>query len=88
MLPVFQLPNVLPDGCPSNACVTLDVHVVTEGKDNGLNLRSKFSGRRENQCLGFAHRHIDGLKDGYREGRSFTGSRLRLSNDVASLSDG
>ena len=31
--------------------------------------------------------HVDGLKDGDRERRGFSGTGLRLCNDIASLDD-
>lgn len=49
MLAVVELPNVFSDVCTSNTSVALNVHVVAEGHDNGLNLGRKFTGGREDK---------------------------------------
>lgn len=45
VLTVIEFPDVFTNICSSNTSVTLDVHVVTEGHDNGLNLGCKFASR-------------------------------------------
>lgn len=45
VLAVIEFSNVFTNICPSDTSVTLDVHVVTEGHDNGLNLGCKFASR-------------------------------------------
>lgn len=74
MLAIFQLPDVLSDRCAPNASMTLDIHIVAEGKKNGLNLRGKFTRGRQNEGLGFANGDVYGLEDGNGECGSFTSS--------------
>lgn len=86
MLTVFKFPDVLSNWSPSNTRVTLDIHIVTQSKDNGLDLSCQFTCRREHQCLGFPDSYVDGLENRDGEGCSFTGTGLCLSNDIPSLS--
>ena len=88
VLAIFQLPNILSDRGSTNASVTLYVHIVAQGKDNGLNLSRQFTRRRENKRLRFSDWDIDGLKYRNGKGRRFTRTRLCLGNDVAALDDG
>ena len=54
--------------------MTLDIHIVAKGKNNGLNLRGKFTRGRQNEGLGFANGDVYGLEDGNGECGSFTSS--------------
>ena len=85
---LLELGHVLADVGAADASVALDVHVVAEREDDGLDLRRKFAGGGEHERLRLAHGDVDGLQDGNREGRGFTGTRLGLGNDIAALGDG
>ena len=85
MLPVVQLADVLAQVGPSDAGVALDVHVVTQGQDNLLDLDSQLPGGREAEHLGLPDGRVDALKDGHREGRGLSCAGLSLSYDVATL---
>ncbi|KAK5797409.1 hypothetical protein VI817_003700 [Penicillium citrinum] len=49
MLTVIKFANIFTDVGSTNASMTLDVHVVAEGHDNGLNLGCKFASRGKDQ---------------------------------------
>jgi hypothetical protein len=63
LLTSLEFPNVLSNRCSTDASVALDVHVVTEGKDNALNLNGEFSGRGQDESLGLADLRVDRLQD-------------------------
>lgn len=62
--------------------------LTSESENDGLNLSCEFSRGREDECLSFPERSVDGLEDGDGEGRGFTGSGLSLRDHVSSLGDG
>jgi len=49
VLAVLELPDILTHIGPSNASMALNIHVVTQSHDNGLDLGRKFAGRGENK---------------------------------------
>ena len=55
----LQLGDILLDRSSSDTSVTVDVHVVTEGDDDLLDLLSEFSGGGQDQSLGFTESHVD-----------------------------
>lgn len=59
MLSVFELLDVLADTGSTDTGVALDVHVISQGEDDVLNLNSQFSGGRENESLAFSDGRID-----------------------------
>jgi hypothetical protein len=85
MLPVFKFPNVFANGSSTYASMTLDIHVIAQCEDDGLNLRCEFAGGRQDKCLRFSDGDIDGLEN--RDGKCgrFTSSRLRLRNNIPPL---
>ena len=51
MLAVIKLPDVFTNICSSNASMTLDVHIITKGHHDGLNLGCKFASRgKDKSC--------------------------------------
>lgn len=88
MLAVLKLTDILANGGSADAGVTLDVHVVTEGENNGLDLGRELTGGGQNEGLCFADGDIDGLEEGNGECGGFTGTGLGLCYDIAALGDG
>lgn len=83
-----ELGNVLLDGSTTDTGVTVDVHVVTQGDDDLLDLLGQFSGRSQDQRLGFLLGGVDSLQDGDGEGSGLTGTRLSLGDTVSAGDDG
>ena len=55
------LPDIFSEICATNAGVTLNIHVVSESKNNLLDLYSQLSGGRQTQDLGLSHCGVDAL---------------------------
>ena len=68
--------------------MALDIHVVAEREDDGLDLCSEFTSGGQDKGLGLPHSDVDRLEDGDGERGSFTSARLRLGNNIAPLGDG
>lgn len=83
-----ELGDVLLDGSTTDTGVAVDVHVVTEGDDDLLDLLGQFSGRSQDQGLGFLLAGVDSLQDGDGEGGSLTGTGLSLGDAVSAGDDG
>src|SRR5690242_11393918 len=64
VLPIFELANILPNAGTTNACMALYIHVVSECKDDGLDLDGQFASRRQHKSLRLADRSVYGLQDG------------------------
>lgn len=62
MLSMVELANVFPDGGAANAGVALNIHVVSQGQHNGLDLGGQLSGGRKNESLRLSEANIDGLE--------------------------
>ena len=78
--------DVVTDNGTTNAGVALNVHEVTNGNNNLLNLLSQFTSRCENQSLALLEIQVNLLQDGDRESSSLSRSGLSLSNDILVLS--
>jgi len=63
VLPILELTNVLANGGATNTRVALDIHIVSQSKDDRLNLSREFPGRRQDKCLGLSDGNVDGLED-------------------------
>lgn len=87
VLSVVELADILANVGAANAGVALDVHVVAERHNDGLNLSSQFSGRGQNKRLRLANSGVDNLEHADRERRSLTSTRLGLSDGVTALAD-
>jgi hypothetical protein len=68
VLAVVELADVLADRGATDTGVALDVHVVAEGEDDGLDLGRQLAGRGEDEGLGLAGADVDGLEDGDGKG--------------------
>ena len=105
MLAIIQLPDIFSQVGSSNTRVTLNIHVVTKGQDNLLDLNCQLSSWRQAQNLQNKLKHfisslslmsnlslpdcgINALENSTGEGRSFTGSRLCLGDNITTLHDG
>jgi hypothetical protein len=88
VLSVLELLDVLADTGAADTGVALDVHVVSQGKDDVLDLDGQFSCGRENEGLAFSDGGIDRLEDRDTERRGLTGTGLSLGDDVSAGDDG
>ena len=74
--------HVVTDGGTTNAGVALDVHEVTDGDDDLLDLLGQLAGGGENESLAGLDGGVDLLEGGDREGSGFTRTRLSLCDDI------
>lgn len=73
----------LSDRGTANSSIALNVEVVTEGKDDLLNLLSKLTSRSEDEGLALLLGVVDSLENGAGEGGSLASAGLGLSNNIA-----
>lgn len=73
---------VIADRSASDTGVTLDVHEVTDGDDDLLDLLRQLTSRGQDQGLALLDVWVDLLQDRDRESGRLSGSRLGLSNDI------
>jgi hypothetical protein len=83
VLAIVEFLDVFSKRGATNAGMALDIHVVTEGEDDRLNLSCQLSSRRENEDLGLSHGRVEALESRNRKRRRLSGSRLGLGNDVS-----
>ena len=74
--------HVITDGGTTNAGVARDVHEVTNGDDDLLDLLGQLAGRGEDESLAGLDRGVDLLEGGDGEGSGFTRTGLSLRNDI------
>lgn len=84
---IIQTTNVLSHALSSDAGVTLDLHVSTDGDKDLLGLFGQLTSGREDQGLGLHQRGINVLQNTNAEHSGLSSSGLRLSNHVTSLND-
>jgi hypothetical protein len=75
--------DVVTDDSASDTGMALNVHEVTDGDDNLLDLLSKLTSGSKDQGLTLLDTQVDLLQNRDREGGRFSGTRLSLGNDVA-----
>ena len=85
MLSVVQLSDVLPEVGASNAGVALHVHVISQGKDNLLDLDGQLTSWWQTEHLCLSDCGVNALKDWDGECGGFTSTRLWLGNNISSL---
>lgn len=85
---LLELGHGLADRGSTDGGEALDVHVVSEGDEDLLDLLGELTGRGEDESLGLLEGNVDRLEDRDREGGGLSGSRLRLRDDVVSGNDG
>jgi hypothetical protein len=61
VLTILQLLDVLSDTSATDTGMALDVHVISQSKDDILDLNSEFSCGGKDKCLSFPDRGVDGL---------------------------
>lgn len=85
---LLELSHVLTDVGTTNAGVAFDVHVVTEGDDDFLDLLGELTGGGENERLSALDVRVELLEDGNGEGRGLAGTGLGLGDDIVTFHDG
>ncbi|KAK3818299.1 MAG: hypothetical protein J3R72DRAFT_36670 [Linnemannia gamsii] len=80
--------HVLTDVGTTNAGVALNLHEVTEGNDDLLDLLGQLAGGGEDEGLALGVGKIQLLESRDREGGGLSGTGLGLSNDIMSLDNG
>jgi hypothetical protein len=80
--------HVITDAGAANAGVALNVHEVTDGNDDLLNLLSKLTSRSEDQSLASLDLGVELLENGDGESSGLASTGLSLSNNVVALDDG
>lgn len=74
VLTVFEFLDILANARSTDTGVALDVHVVSEGQDDVLDLNGEFSCRGKDERLAFPDGGVDGLEDGDAECCGFSGT--------------
>jgi hypothetical protein len=74
--------HVLTDNGTTNASMALNVHEVTNGDNNLLDLLSELTSGSQNQSLALLDAQIDLLKNGDGESGGLSGTGLSLGNNV------
>jgi len=77
--------HVITNTGTTNACVALNVHEVTNGNDDLLNLLSQLTSWGKDQGLALLDVWVQLLEDGDGESGSLSGTRLSLSNNIMSF---
>lgn len=80
--------HVITDVGTSDTGVASDLHEVTEGDDNLLDLLGQLAGGGEDQGLALGVGEIQLLEGRDREGGGLSGTRLSLGNDIMALDNG
>lgn len=84
---LLELGHVLTDVGTTDTCVAFDVHVVTEGDDDLLDLLRELTSGSKNQSLGPPDSGVNLLEDGDGEGSGLASARLGLSDNIVTLDD-
>jgi hypothetical protein len=77
--------HIITNAGTTNAGMALDVHEITNGNNDLLDLLSQLTGWSEDQCLALLDVGVELLEDGDRESGSLSGTRLSLGNDIVAL---
>ena len=77
--------HIITDAGTTNASVALDVHEVSNGNNDLLDLLGQLTGWGKDQSLALLDVGVELLEDGDRESGSLSGTRLGLSNDIVSF---
>ena len=77
--------HVFTDIRTTNTGMALDVHVVTQGNNDILNLLSKFTSGGQNKRLNSLQVRVDTLQNGNRERGGLTRTRLGLRNNIVTF---
>lgn len=85
---VLEDAHVLGDGSTTNTSMDLDVHSLTNGHDDRLNLDSQLTSRSQDQGLGLELAQVNLLQDADGESGSLTSTTLGLGNNITVTDDG
>lgn len=77
--------HIITNAGTTNAGVALDVHEITNGNNDLLDLLSQLTGWGEDQSLTLLDVGVELLEDGDGESSSLSGTRLSLGNDIVAL---
>jgi hypothetical protein len=77
--------HVITNAGTTNACVALNVHEVTNGDDDLLDLLGQFTRGGENESLALLDVGVKLLEDGDRESGGLSGSRLGLRDNIVAF---
>jgi hypothetical protein len=77
--------HVITDAGTTNAGVALDVHEITDGDNDLLDLLGQFTGRCKDQSLALLDVWVELLEDGDGESGGLSSTGLSLCNDIVAL---
>jgi hypothetical protein len=84
---ILESLHVITDRGTANTGVALDVHEVTDGNNDLLDLLSKLTGGSKDKSLALLDVGVDLLENGDGESSGLSGTRLGLSNNIVTLDD-
>ena len=79
--------HVITNAGTTNAGMALDVHEVTDGDNDFLDLLSQFTGGSKDQSLALLDVWVKLLEDGNGESSGLSGSRLGLSDNIMAFGE-
>jgi hypothetical protein len=79
--------DIITDDSSTNAGVALDVHEVSDGNNDLLDLLSQLTGWGQDKSLALLDRKIDLLENGDGESGGLSGTGLGLSDNITVLDD-
>ena len=79
--------HVITNAGTTDTCVALNVHEITDGDNDLLDLLGQFTGGGENQSLALLDVGVKLLENGDGESSGFSGSGLGLSDDIVAFDD-
>jgi hypothetical protein len=79
--------HVITNAGTTDACVALNVHEVSDGNDDLLDLLGQFTGGGENESLALLDVGVKLLEDGDRESGGLSGSRLGLRDNIVAFGE-
>lgn len=85
---VLERLHVITDRGAANAGVALNVHEVTDGDNDLLDLLGQLTGGGEDEGLALLDSRVDLLEGGDGESGRLASTRLGLGNDIVTLDDG
>jgi hypothetical protein len=80
--------HILTDTGTTDTSVALDLHEISDGNNDLLDLLSKLTGRSKDQSLALLNVGVDLLENRDGEGGGLSSTGLGLSNDIVTLDNG
>lgn len=84
---ILESLHVITNASTTNACVAFNVHEVTDGNNDLLDLLSQLTGWGKDQSLALLNVGVKLLEDRDGESGGFSGTRLSLGNNIMALDD-